>query len=526
VLVPAAFGVACLLAHRLTFLLRMPEWRAPAGAVFVPSGVLLAALLVLPRRRWWSYLLAAAAAAVVAFSTDRAAGLRIAGPVMPVYFGVVTLAALGIRRYGRGPLLLSLRSMGAHFFFAFLLLPLVVAAALVPIAWSAGMIADPILGFIQIAPAQMLGAFVVTPPLALAARGWRRWRRAPLARFAEALPLGAGLLLTGQWVFGRTSATDLPALLYVPVPFLLWATMRFGVLGTGATLFGLALVAFGNAIRGRGPFTAPTAEANVQAVQLLFLALSPPLFFLAATSEERRRAFLRVLRSESALRKSHSEVRELAGRLLSAQEDERMRLARELHDDLGQRLAALSIALSSLKHGLPSGSQELAGKLAELQQRTAGLADDVQHLSHDLHPGILRHGGLAAALRATCAELRGSHGLEVSCRIEGEAGRVPDAIALCLFRVSQEALRNVVRHARAHSAVVTLRRSASAVSLSVRDDGCGFEPGQPRPRAGLGLISLDERVRLVGGRLDLHSAPGRGTELLVSVPIERSDATA
>ena len=231
-------------------------------------------------------------------------------------------------------------------------------------------------------------------------------------------------------------------------------------------------------------------------------------------------------RTARAARESQEAIRDLAGRLMTAQEEERRSIARDLHDDVNQELAAQSIALSTLSDRLPgdtaSGVRE---EIARLQSRTVDVAKTIRHLSHSLHPGTLQHAGLVAALRGYCRSFEQEHGLSVAFRADGDfSGVAPDA-SLCLYRVTQEGLGNVARHAGAQHARVTMRREGDHVALTISDDGRGFDLAEARRRPGLGLISLDERVRLVGGRLTIDSQSQRGTELRIRVPLpEARDA--
>src|SRR5262249_7286822 len=203
--------------------------------------------------------------------------------------------------------------------------------------------------------------------------------------------------------------------------------------------------------------------------------------------------------AESALRDSYGQIQDLAGRLIVAQEAERARIARELHDDVNQQLAALSIALSGLRRRLPEDALDVRDELTGLQRRVVELTDDVRHLSHELHSGVLQHAGLAAALEAKCAEFRTRHALDVSFQAEDALDDVPPDVSLCLYRAAQETLQNVARHAEAHHVHVTLTRNGDDLELTVGDDGRGFDLAAARRAGGLGLISLDERVRLVRG---------------------------
>jgi len=227
--------------------------------------------------------------------------------------------------------------------------------------------------------------------------------------------------------------------------------------------------------------------------------------------------------SQEALRASHRQVQELAGRLITAQETERSRIARELHDDLSQRLAALAIGHSALKRRLPPDRSDLHDELTRLQQQAVSLADAIHQISHELHPGILQHAGLFAALQAHCAEFGRQQPVEVAFHSTGDLNGVPAEVALCLYRVAQEALQNVATHAQARRVEVAIDPNGAGLEMVIRDNGRGFGP-ESAGHSGLGLISMDERVRLVDGTVQISSQKEQGTEVRVRVPLDRSVA--
>jgi PAS domain S-box-containing protein len=244
---------------------------------------------------------------------------------------------------------------------------------------------------------------------------------------------------------------------------------------------------------------------------------------------DRRNAEDRIRESRTALEQSHRHVQHLAGRLIEAQDAERARIARDLHDDVSQQLAGMSIAFSGLRQRMVefAVSDELKEDLRALQQRTSTLAKNVRHLSHDLHPTVLRHAGLVAALSAYCAELERTHGTAVTCRAEGDFGALAPDHALCLYRVAQEALRNVTAHAGASRAEVRLTRDDDLAEMAVTDDGRGFDAAGPLERGkGLGLVSITERVRLAGGTVSIVTGEGNGTRVCVRLPAGSPMTTA
>jgi PAS domain S-box-containing protein len=229
---------------------------------------------------------------------------------------------------------------------------------------------------------------------------------------------------------------------------------------------------------------------------------------------ERKRAEIQLKENEAVLQANHREIQMLAGRLMVAQEAERTRIARDLHDDVSQELAALSISLGKMKRS----RGDAQGELSLLQLRAMTIAQNVRSLSHDLHPGILYHAGLVAALTAYCEELRGEHPVQVRCHANGDLTGVDQATKLCLYRVAQEALRNAVTHANARSVDVWLSQGSSGVELTVTDDGQGFDIKARESGKGLGLISIGERVRLAGGTLSVVTELQKGTRVHVHVP--------
>lgn len=238
--------------------------------------------------------------------------------------------------------------------------------------------------------------------------------------------------------------------------------------------------------------------------------------------EELRATEAGLRENQARLQASNQQISNLAGRLIASQEVERARIARDLHDDLSQQVAGLSIALSALKRQVAGPglqrSGELSSDVSSLQQRTAGLADDIRNLSHELHPSVLRHAGLAVALAGYCTALERQHGITITFAAEGDFASASTDTALCLYRITQEALRNVVNHAKATRADVRLRRIDDSADLTIIDDGRGFDIAS-RHGEGLGLVSIDERVRLAGGTVSIVTEANKGTRVHVQVPV-------
>jgi two-component system sensor histidine kinase UhpB len=260
------------------------------------------------------------------------------------------------------------------------------------------------------------------------------------------------------------------------------------------------------------------------------LALQTALIAGLLVQRVRRRRVENALReSEGALRESIGQNQDLAGRLITAQEAERSRIGRDLHDDVCQRLAVLAMMLSGLKHRLfgSTPQPDLEEAMTTLQERTSTLVTDVRNLSHELHPSVLDHAGLVPVLKTHCDEFARHQKVDVTFSADEGVRSVDGSAALCIYRVTQEALGNTARHAHARHAHVRLARTPEGVELDVVDDGVGFDP-EHRNGDGLGLRSIRERVRFAKGSVTIESQPGHGTKLLVRIPLStvRSDAVA
>jgi len=237
---------------------------------------------------------------------------------------------------------------------------------------------------------------------------------------------------------------------------------------------------------------------------------------------ERKRAEEALRTSDEALRASYRRVEDLAGRLIAAQEAERKRIARDLHDDLSQKLALLSIDIDQI----PRRTQaELGERVRDISGRAAEIASDVHRLAYELHPSKLESLGLVPALQSVCRDISRQYGLQVDFEHTRLPGEVPPDVALCLYRIVQEALHNVVRHSGAREALVDLRTAGDQIELHIADPGTGFVAAG-RGNGGIGLVSMRERVNFVGGQIVIHSAPGAGTRIGVRVPIVRQSAAA
>ena len=225
-----------------------------------------------------------------------------------------------------------------------------------------------------------------------------------------------------------------------------------------------------------------------------------------------------VLRDISTQKQAEDDLRELSRRLIRAHEEERALLARELHDDVTQRLAVLAIDVGRAERAAVENTQ--AEAMQAVREGIVRLSEDIHTLAYHLHPSVLEELGLVEALQIECERV----GRKANIPLDADLAPPPVGLgkdaALCLYRVAQEALNNLARHAGARTAGVTLRPLRGGVMLAVRDDGVGFDPARRQVRRSLGLASMRERVRLVDGTLDVESAPGEGTSITAWVPLQ------
>jgi signal transduction histidine kinase len=468
-------------------------------------------------------------------------------------------------------------------------------------------------------------------------------KQIPTDRFAEALLLVAALFGVGYVVFNgqQRSFINTPSSLYWPLPFLVWATARFGLRGVSTVLILVTFLVIIGATRGGGPFITRSSAENALAIQLFLIVVIVPLLVLAAIIKERRlseealtdinarnQAILRALpdmmflqdrsgvyldyyardpkmllvppesflgrnlreflppalatqiagiidsleenaapqvieyslqienqerhfearlvnaganvlsivrditdakraaeaikRSEQRLSQSTKVIRSLAGKLITAQESERRRISILLHDDVGQNVAVLALTINGLKRRLPEDPHLILAELDKVYGQLDSLASQIRELSHQLHPAALEHLGLVKALRTHVDELSNEEQLAVRFSADVRTDPVPPEIAVCIYRVALEALRNVSVHSGASSADVTLREVDHALVLEVADSGKGFDVEKLRHGTGLGLASSEERVKLLHGSLEILSVANYGTRLTARVPLKNS----
>ena len=332
--------------------------------------------------------------------------------------------------------------------------------------------------------------------------------RAVIAEFVSLLTLLTAACFV---VFG-----DLPlipvrlhVLAFAVLPFVMWAAIDFGIGGASLSVFLIATIATIATALGLGPFAGNTSFINAVLLDVLFAVLAVTGLALAAVIAERERA--KSDREHLIREQAFSSVNR---RLILAQEEERARIARELHDDIGQRLAMLAVDLTDLS----AGSGLHAGQTARLVERASEIATDIQSLSHELHSSKLDLLGITAAMKGFCDEFSSQQHINVSFETHDVPARLSSEVSLCLFRVLQEALHNSAKHSGAGHLEVQLWGAPGEINLLIADAGAGFELSLARAGRGLGLVSMEERLKLVGGALFIETQPRRGTRVHARAP--------
>lgn len=497
-------GVGYYIGTRIGFALT-PSGQ-PNSTFWPPNAILLAAFLLSPRRIWWAFL-------VTVLPAHLLAQLQTGVPISTAVGWFITntsealIGAVCITRFANQKSLFN-NVRGVFVVFGVILAPFATsfldAAAVVITHWGHGYLPITAARFWTNALAEL----TIVPVIMACCLAGRSWiQRASVGSRFEASLLMVATVLVSLVVFyvPLVSAATTPALLYVPFPLLLWATLRFRSGGLSLSFMTIVLIAIWSTIHGREPFPYASLSQNILSLQILCCIVVVPLMFLSAIIAEAQR--------------SQERLRHLSAQLINAQEQERARIGRELHDDVSQRLALLATELQQLQDEpslVPSHVQGLTAEVTEL-------SEDVQALSHELHSSKLEYLGVSAGIKSWCKEFSERQGMEVAFRNEG-CSALPLDIGVCLFRILQEALHNAVKHSGVKQIEVQLRDESGEIHLIVRDAGRGFDIEAARQGRGLGLTSMQERVRLVNGTIDIQSKEMCGTTIHVRVPLESEQA--
>jgi signal transduction histidine kinase len=479
----------------------------PISVFWPPNAILLAALLLVPRRRWWTVLLAV-------FPAHMFAQLHTGVPVWTAVGWFVTnssealLGAFCITRLiDPKERFDSVRSIFTFVTFGVVIAPLASsfldAASVVITGWGRGYWTLGIERFWSNA----LTELTIVPIVVLGASSGVSWiRKANLARIGEAAVLAIGTVSLAFLIFGLQPGLliSAPGLLYLALPFFLWAAARFGVAGLSLSVLATTLISLWYTMHGREPFPHASMPQNIFSLQTLFCTAVVPLMFLSAVMTEARR--------------TQQSLRQASSKLITAQEQERHRIARELHDDLGQRLALLNVRLKGL---LESPDTSLKPTVSDLVDQVEVIASTTRDISHGLYPSQLEYLGLAPAIKRLCDDVGRGKQPSISLKIGILPQKLHPSLSVCIYRVLQEALQNVIRHGQAKNVHVELTTEQTRILLTITDDGAGFDIKQKE--GGMGLLSMQQRVESVGGAIEISSGGNAGTRINVRIPLQQKD---
>jgi signal transduction histidine kinase len=475
--------------------------QTPISTFWPPNAILLAVLLLVPTRLWWAFLLAVLPAHLLVQLQS--------GVPMPSALGwfagntgEALLGAVAIRYFKKEKLLFdSLRDIAIFLVFGVLVAPLVTSFLDAAVVVLTGLGRDYWVFWTTRLSSNMISNLTIVPTAVLLATCWSSWiRTGTLARWVEAGLLAFGTVFFSVLVFSRPMTNSILGLIYAPLALLLLAAVRFGVAGLSFSTLVVAVVSIWNTMHNVGPLVRTSIAESVLSLHVLIGAFALPLMFLAAAIAERR----------------HGEewLRSIREKLIRAQEQERHRIARELHDDIVQRLTLAGLELDRVR--LESDAV-LRRELDRLHEQVSSASEATRALSHDLHPFVLEYLGLEKGLRTLCRNTGEHYPVSINFTGQNVPPDVAYPISLCLYRVAQEALQNIVKHSQARVATIELKATSGQALLRILDDGIGMSPEQQHG-AGMGLASMRERVTALGGTLKISSAPSKGTTIDVSIP--------
>lgn len=487
------------------------HWQAGTHVLGVAPPLLLAGLVSRSRRDWPAIALGA--------SIGMALALRLAGAetsaaaVLALGPAIAALSmAIALQRWPAGGWPPAGLWQGIGMLLgAGLLVPLFDASWL--LAWSNRF------GFANYAGegrglllAQVSGHLLLLPLLLGAGNAQRPSREGRARRWSVATILFVVPVLL--WTVPGLASMPSALMTVATLPLLLWVLVEWGLAGVSITLLLLALLGIRLSLNGLGPFSGLPVDRATLGLQTWICVMAAAMWLMAVLLQQRRAA-------TRELHDTRRQLGDLTGRLLVVQEEERTRIARDLHDDINQQLAAVSIRLSYLKRG---GSDAQRDEVAAIQQDLLKVSSDIRAMSHELHPSVLRFTGLTSALTGFCQHHSARTALRMHCEVDAPDGLAPEH-ELGLFRIVQEAVSNIEKHARASHVWVQLEMRGPESVLSISDDGVGLPARRDAcglARAGLGMTSMEERARLLGGSLRLAARPGGGTRVEVRFPCPRT----
>ena len=498
-------------------------------ALLWPANALVVAALVLsPKRQWWVYLVASIPPHFLAvypyhvsfwwmtYQLVYSAALAIPCAAILQKFGDEALHFKKLRDV-IGFLIVSIFVPGVvSLAIVYPVLELAPSSVLSAHHWSSDLIDVWTSRWINVTASLII--FVPTI-LVCVTRGGRWFRGLSPLKTAEGTLLTLSLLAVTFQVYGRVYVVgDVPPSIYlIPLPILLWAAIRFGSVGTCLSITAFVGVSSWCAYVGEGPFLNAISISRVTVLQVGWVLVSAPLLCLTAVVSERKTAL-------EDLKRAHAELQQFTPRLISAQEEEKHRISRDLHDDIGQRLALLKVGLEMLNQTIPAEKAAEHAQMCGLITQVGEIANDVHNLSHQLHSSNLELLGLSGTLKGLCKQLGDRYGIVIDMTTQELPETLPEELSLCFYRTAQEGLMNALKHSESRRIDVSLDCRGPILRMRIKDFGIGFDPSGLGK--GLGLVTMQERLRMVGGVLRVNSVQGKGTEIEAEARIRNATPEA
>ena len=487
-----------------------------------PSNALLVATLVLtPKRRWWVYLLSVIPAHIAALDPYH---LGLSWLAYQIAFNSVQAIACAVILQRFRPAILYFETLKEVLVFLGVsvavpgLANLVAIYPIVKVSSRAALLAhnspDGFLAVWTSCWANNSASLIVFVPVILVCvtRGRDCIRSLSWRGVGEGALLTVLLATFTFLAYGnvQTVGDAVPTVYLIPMPFLIWAAVRFGPAGACLSITLFVCVFGWCAYLEQGPFLRSVSIDRVTVLQMAWIIISVPLLCLAAVVRERRVAV-------EELKKANSELKEFTPRLIAAREQEKQRISRELHDDVGQRLALLKIGLDLVERKIPVERNVEHAEMCSLLTQLNELAIDVHNMSHQRHSSKLQYLGLRAALKEVCQQFVDQHRVAIHLTADQLPESLSEQVSLCFYRVAQEALMKAVKHSGTSQVDVSLDCKGQLLRMCIRDYGIGFNPSVRGK--GLGLVTMHERLKMVSGMLRFNSLAGMGTEVEVEVNI-------
>jgi signal transduction histidine kinase len=482
--------------------------QSPIATFWPPNAILLAAFLLTPPRIWWALLLAVLPAHLL---IQLGTGIPVLSSLgwFVGNTGEALLGAACVLYFKKEkPLFESVRGIVIFLAFGVLLATLVTSFVDAASTVLTGLGSNYWELWTARLTSNVIANLIIVPAIVIfAVNGISSFRRASFGRYLEAGVLAVGIVVVSLLVFSRESlAGGIPAFIYAPLPLLLWAALRFGTGGLSASMLVVALISAWDAMHGRGSFGNLPVADHVLSLHILLTVFALPLMLTAGLIAERRRG--------------DETLRETRIQLVDAREQERHRIARELHDDIVQQLTLVGLWVDALRSGSTASAKT---DLDKLYDQISVVSKAARDLSHNLYPFTLEYLGLVGALKKLCRDTGMQSGLTISFSEKDVPSRLPSEISHCLFRIAQEALQNIVKHGHARAASMELKVRGGQALLEIVDDGIGMTPEQHHTM-GMGLASMRERAAALNGNCKVTSGPLKGTIVEASIPLKEEPA--